>query len=317
MEMSNFKLKRVSLKSLIKDKKIYPIKFNFKNYQDITSLEKNKKDTKNINNFKTPPGIKIYQLLSTKQYEKLVNVMEEIIDDNFEETNEKNTIYSIRHCQTYKKVKKSKNYKIMCLDNLRGMDNFFNGIKISEINRKYMESIFIKLCKLYINEKYTCEDLLQETSYALFKYNGKHNGLKLHTDNIIQFQGPIFIFNLGKSIIDFVPFSEIYEEKNQYKPVRIILDPGVVYVTDGDSRFNYTHGIPSDISNEKTVRYAIVIRFPVHYKNKKMCQLNDFLKKNVGTEDYEGRKKWYKKWIQNPEINNLYPCYSDTFQNSD
>ena len=30
----------------------------------------------------------------------------------------------------------------------------------------------------------------------------------------------------------------------QYKPVRIILDPGVVYVTDGDSRFNYTHGIP-------------------------------------------------------------------------
>ena len=63
MEMSDFKLKRISLKSLIREKKIYPITFDFKKLSRYYIFERKiKKIEKVCNNFKTPPGIKIYQV---------------------------------------------------------------------------------------------------------------------------------------------------------------------------------------------------------------------------------------------------------------
>ena len=310
--MNDFKLQKVSLERLKKENKLYPITFNFENYQAITSLKLNKKDYKSINDYKTPPGIKVYRLLSEKKYQKLIEVVNTIIEDNFASTKRTDTVYTIRHCPEEKRNIKNKNTQIKCLNNQTGITNFFSEIKISRTNKTFLKNVFIKICELY-SKKDTCDYLLENSSYALFKYKGSHRGLKLHVDNIMEFQGPVFIFNLGKSIIDFVPFSEIYEKEKKYKPIRLILDPGVVYAADGDARFDYVHGIPFDMSDEKTIRYAIVVRFPVYYKNTKMCKLNEVLKRNFDREDFENRKIKFKNRTKDFTVNGLFPCYSDTY----
>ena len=114
--------------------------------------------------------------------------------------------------------------------------------------------------------------------------------MKQHIDNVLAFQGPIFLVNIGESIIDYVPFKEIATSRPEYTAFRNVLKPGMIVASDGDARFSYTHGVPVDISTKETVRYAMVVRFPLLHRHKKTCKL---------TEDYvfSDSEDW--------------PCFSD------
>lgn len=325
---SNLNFKTVPLKKLIKDKNIYPIKFDFKNRIKKTSLKNNKEDIKYSKNFKIAPGIKIFRLCTNKQYEKVKTIIETIFEENYTEKSKKlkNGVVSIRYCPPVVN-QKNKNHEVICLkgkEKTTGVSSFLNNINVSEKNKEILYNFTKKICKIYIKDD-IYEEILKYTSFALFRYKGEHKGLKLHIDNIYTFQGPIFIFNLGTSVLDFIPYNEIMEYDNLYRPFRIKLNPNQLILTDGDSRYSYTHGIPEDISNKDTLRYAIVIRFPVYFQNKKLCKLTDIIREKYD-EKYFIQTRGLLKVLENSEIGidkkfkkgkenekeKIIPCYSDT-----
>lgn len=393
-EIYPYRVEEIDLEKKRNRGEIYPITYNvdLERKNKHTSLRRNVIDTEHLEDFKIAPGIKIYQIMSDREYKELIEKLEFLFDNLIPAREKRKNVLSIRLCtpaslNTFKNLNET--HYIECLNRKNrydldifgptfGLQNFSDALmknyqeknkeelgdisdrmtQIANFNRDAfgadvpygsfynagnedmtggimkimtlgddLTKIAKTIASIYIKASY--RDILDKTGITLFKYQGRHNGLKLHIDDQYSFQGPVAIFNLGESILDFIPFEEILKvedpEISKYRPFRIEFKPNTIILKDGDARFTYKHGIPKDISSDDTLRYAIVYRFPLYYGNKKaLCKLDKIIKKSddITTMDYRSKAMRYidsglksgRIRNENLDRNDPFPCYSDSQQ---
>ena len=138
----------------------------------------------------------------------------------------------------------------------------------------------VNLVKIFIaREDYSkIDEILEKSRLFLIRYIGYHKGHKLHLDSPMLQTGPVIICNFGVSTIDYVPFDEITKADPRYASFRFRLDPGDVFIMDGDSRRVYKHGVPPNESIPDYLRYVFCIRLPAIYPGKqKYCRFSRLL----------------------------------------
>lgn len=99
-------------------------------------------------------------------------------------------------------------------------------------------------------------DLFEKNSMLLLlQYEPKY-GLWLHVDNVARTDGLITTISLGPPDVnaDFVPLLHPSPER---QPVRINLNEGDMLVMQGESRWEWAHGIPYGLPTEK---YTVMIK---------------------------------------------------------
>lgn len=129
------------------------------------------------------------------------------------------------------------------------------------------------LHKLYDTESLSVEKFMDKYLHlVLNKYNADR-GLGLHADNIIRYdvEGPVCVISVGPefSYIDFAP-SAIHIENPKLTPLRIKIPEGSMYIMDGVSRLEWSHGIPFDSGFSKT-KFSIMFKFS-RLKNYKIAK---------------------------------------------
>lgn len=305
-----YKLEDKSL--LIKNNKIYPINYDLK--KEMTNFKDNKKIK---GDFIEPPGIKILKFQKKSTIEKLYN----IIDNMFKSLNIeiKNSVIAYinepREGQEYfnpeddlkeyikkKKIKSQKIHLFVQLPTMKeGALTIINSLNIKSVEKKFLKSVLVNLVKTYFEKKDydKIDDVLEKSRLFWLKYTGKHQGHHLHFDSLKRL-GPVFIINLGRSFIDYLPFEEITKEEPNYGAFRYTIDKGQIFLMDGDSRRVYLHGVPQNDKKENYLRYAMLLRVPAFYKRKRLCNLTDKYFQNVDI-------KWTKGFISRK-----FECYSDT-----
>ena len=180
---------------------------------------------------------------------------------------------------------------------------------------------FIKsISNIYLKEK-VFDDIEKLSQVSILRYNSDNFNLPIHIDVFDEFKGPVFVFNFGDSFIDYIPNKIIYDYDNKYRPFRIKLKPGILYKMDGDSRFLYRHGVPKKAIVKNKIRYALVIRFPVIYKDKTKCKLTEKFIDELFKKELSYRIKKLNLNLSEEEVlknkdkyrDILFPCYSDTY----
>jgi hypothetical protein len=129
------------------------------------------------------------------------------------------------------------------------------------------------LHKLYDTESLSLEQFMGKYLYLVLNKYSAERGLALHADNIIRYdiEGPVCVISVGPefSYIDFAP-SGIHIENSQLTPVRIKIPEGSMYIMDGVSRLEWSHGIPFDAGFTKT-KFSIMFKLP-RLKNYKVAK---------------------------------------------
>ena len=186
-----------------------------------------------------------------------------------------------------------------------GVPNVINSLNIPDVGKQILFDAIRACAMSYFLPKdyHRIENMLPLTRLFFLRYAGKHGGHRLHLDAFNKRDGPVFIINLGESILDYVPFREVANEKNsKYVAYRMHIIMGDVFVMDGDSRFVYTHGVPpNDEGSKKYLRYAMLVRFPTYYKHTRLCYLTQKHMKSVDPKYEEAMK------TKMPIV-----CYSDS-----
>ncbi len=166
----------------------------------------------------------------------------------------------------------------------------FGLIGLKEIFRKdlriysVLKKIIINLYKnLYSNydTDYMIKNILNKSKITLLYYS--HNklntfeGLAHHIDSFSEHDGAISVISFDHSVIDFIPFVELKDED----AFRVLIPDNYAITFDGNLRYYYTHGVPSNIKYTNNFRYALNIRHPAINNdfNNENCNLyNSFAK---------------------------------------
>jgi hypothetical protein len=115
------------------------------------------------------------------------------------------------------------------------------------------------ICKLY-DVEYTSKFLNENVTIPLLRYE-PNTGIWLHIDNIARSdQGPIITISIGPKQVyyDFTP--ALVENKNA-KPLRYIAPEGSIFIMDGPSRMEWTHGLPYNVPTiDNKIKYTIMIK---------------------------------------------------------
>lgn len=288
--------KKVDLNKKIKSDEVYPITYDLNS--KMTSVTLNHK-LKAEDNHKFPPGVVILKINKKKSIDKLYDIVNDMYDDL--KIPVKNGVVAYigeeRDDQTYyvpgddfheylKKMKKNGKKKLHIYAHLptkkESVIDIINSLNISLNHKKYLNNLCVNLLKTYIKkEDYNkINDILDKSRLFFLKYSGYHGGHRLHIDNPRKRSGPVFIINLGFSIIDYIPFREIMNKEDNYKAYRFHIKPGEIFIMDGDSRYTYSHGVPPNIKNKDYLRYAMLFRVPNIYKTDKLCNLSKLHIKN-------------------------------------
>lgn len=310
---------KLNMEELEKKGIVYPIKYKYR--FDKKTREWNNKmtnfsqNTKIKGDYLPPPGAKILSFKDKQKYENIYNIVEKIYDKL--NINLKNSViayvneerpkqliyYKIGDdLDEYLKKNKMKKERIHLYvgtpSKKEGALNVLKSLDLGEREKKAIKNVLVNLLKGYFDKKdYDKIDTVLNKSRLFFlKYTGKHGGHHLHSDSFKR-RGPVFIINLGTSFIDYVPFEEISDKR--YSSYRFKLNPGNVFIMDGDSRSYYTHGVPTNDKKQNYTRYAILLRVPVYYKKTRLCYL---------TNNYELKETANWKDTYNSNIS----CYSDT-----
>jgi hypothetical protein len=156
--------------------------------------------------------------------------------------------------------------------------NAVDSIKSLNINSQ-KKSQLMKLCvnltKLFLaKEDYPkIKEMLEQSRLFFIRYIGYHKGHRLHLDSVVSQTGPVIICNFGISTIDYVPYQEVINTDPRYVPFRFRMDPGDVFIMDGDSRMVYRHGVPPNESITDYLRYVFCLRLPAIYPDKKVLRI--------------------------------------------
>jgi alkylated DNA repair dioxygenase AlkB len=112
------------------------------------------------------------------------------------------------------------------------------------------------LCRLFELPFQALED---KCMLLLLRYLPKQ-GLWLHVDNVARTDGgPVCTISLGPPDVnvDFVP---LLEPTAARQPLRINIDEGETLIMEGESRFDWAHGIPYGLNDDK---YTVMFKFTV------------------------------------------------------
>jgi len=254
---------QVAIINYLLDKLIYPIDFRIA-ANDLKMYKINDKKAnlfttynlpkKNITNWQLPLGIYMHKVLEENECDIL-------------------TKYLIAF---FKKISPNKMklkhfISIDILANLlsgkehtiKGLLNWIKQNKKLYINMKNMIDKFLKI--FYGNNyttNYNVDDFYQQFVIVIGYYAGHSDGLncgkRLHTDHFDK--AATSVISLENSILDFVPWAEIFEKKHSF---RVIIPKGYILTFDGDVRHYYTHGVPSNIKYPNNVRFSFNIRHPL------------------------------------------------------
>jgi alkylated DNA repair dioxygenase AlkB len=127
------------------------------------------------------------------------------------------------------------------------------------------------------------QQYLEAHSYLWIIRYLPHSGFVSHIDNVVRVggtAGPVFTMSLGSSVtedkhMDIFPVIEHWR-----KPLRISTPIGSVILMDGESRVEWSHGIPS---GDPTERWTIMLKFNqisnVKVKHSAMLNLDIFTSK--------------------------------------
>jgi hypothetical protein len=132
-------------------------------------------------------------------------------------------------------------------DAIRMLDNYQN---LQAFCRQYADF----LCTSFDIEMATFE---KKVMLLLLKYE-TGRGIWLHVDNVARTDGvPVCTINIGPPDVnvDFIPVTLPTREK---KPIRINLNEGDMLVMQGESRYEWAHGIPNGLDKEK---YTVMFKF--------------------------------------------------------
>jgi hypothetical protein len=138
---------------------------------------------------------------------------------------------------------------------------YAEGIKLLSSTYKSL-TLFIKgyartLCKLLSID----QNFLDEQGSILFIKYEIRNGIWLHVDNLERTDGgPICTINIGPPDIniDFVPVMHSSSGESSLIPFRANMNEGDMLMMQGESRYEWAHGIPYGLNAEK---YTIVFKF--------------------------------------------------------
>jgi hypothetical protein len=151
------------------------------------------------------------------------------------------------------------------------------SLNISKQSKRHLMKLCVNLAKIFMaKEDYPkIEEILEQSRFFFIRYIGYHKGHRLHIDSPLRQTGPVIICNFGVSTIDYVPYQEITEADPRYGSFRFRMDPGDVFIMDGDSRRVYRHGVPPNEYIPDYLRYVFCIRLPAIYPDKKKyCTLS-------------------------------------------
>jgi alkylated DNA repair dioxygenase AlkB len=112
------------------------------------------------------------------------------------------------------------------------------------------------LCSLFELPFDVLED---QCMLLLLRYLPRH-GLWLHVDNVARTDGgPVCTISLGPPDVnvDFVP---LLEPTATRQPLRININEGETLIMQGESRFDWAHGIPYGLDDDK---YTVMFKFNV------------------------------------------------------
>lgn len=149
-----------------------------------------------------------------------------------------------------------------------------NYKELSNIIEEYIQYFFIK----YNIKKEKEEYILSKLQLGLLKYS-KNDGIWLHIDNIKRYdQGPIATISIGPkyNFYDLAP-SLINDPK--IKPLRIKMDEGSLFIMDGSSRIEWSHGLPYNNPYNENIKYTITFKFDKF--NEKKIGYNPILETNI------------------------------------
>jgi hypothetical protein len=163
------------------------------------------------------------------------------------------------------------------------------SLNMSDQSKDHLKKLCFNLTKIFMVEKEhsKIEDLLAQSRLFFIRYVGYHKGHKLHNDSPLLQDGPVIICNFGVSTIDYIPYEEITAADPRYVSFRFRMDPGDVFIMDGDSRKVYRHGVPPNESIPDYLRYVFCIRLPTIYpEKKKYCPFSTSLfSAPIGADD--------------------------------
>ena len=115
----------------------------------------------------------------------------------------------------------------------------------------------------------------REVMLLLLKYE-HGSGLWLHVDNVARTDGvPICTVSIGPSDVnvDFVPVRLLDRTKSKF-PMRLNLNEGDMLMMQGESRYEWAHGIPYGLGSEK---YTIMFKFNQVPESMKVVGYSDLL----------------------------------------
>jgi len=264
-------------------------------------------DVVKINNITSPPpGISVVKFNNHKAIYNIIHAMFEKLNIYINNHvllygNELSVTDSIEKNETYqnyfKRIKQKNKSSIFCKINTDkiGVFNILDNVDISTSAKNKLIELFRNTLKLYFEKKdfKKIDSILKKARLFFIKYKGNHGGHRLHTDDRGR-NGPVFIYNLGYSTIDYVPFMEIASNEKEYTPYRYNIVNGDVFIMDGDSRSVYYHGVPPKKNEEDYLRYAILLRVKSIYKKNTLCPLTNkyFLDKTFINKKYSGNYKF-------------------------
>jgi hypothetical protein len=158
-------------------------------------------------------------------------------------------------------IKYYKNSWKELIDKLQKKDESLLDMIVSHMDR------LLDMMDVNKNERKT---LLNNSGITLIKYK-TGTGLRQHLDNPKN-KGPTFTLSLNSkySPLDFMPFKEL----GNNPCVRVYVPRGQILVIDGNSRFAYRHGMPTNYKYTNEYRYSITVRFhPLsrHIDTKSTC----------------------------------------------
>lgn len=247
LNIKNKNSDRLDLIKYILHKIIYPIhiiKYNKNN--SLTSIGKTTlSNIKLINDtkFDVPNGLYI-----SKVFPMDLNKVLNTLLHKFFKSIDKNYIKKIQY-----------NYMSESL----GLESFKNNMKNHSILYDTLYIIIKSLYKqLYPNFKKEKIEKYIDNSFIKISFYGKkfkNTGMKQHRNSLYFSYGPTSVISFSNSVLDFVPFYELKEER----AFRVIIPQNYAVTFDNSLRYLYTHGVPVGIDYGDNGRFMLNIRHPI------------------------------------------------------